>query len=125
MNKEDGLGSSSKFLIGFDDYRISCVIGVYPEERVREQEIFVDLRVGHDAVQNDELSTTLCYVELAALCADLACKEQFKLLETFAAAVMQQIVLRYGKRSIWIRIRKPGGLIHAAATVVEAKWDGH
>lgn len=115
----------SKFLIGFDDYRISCVIGVYPQERGREQEIFLDLRVGHAGVRNDELSTTLCYVELADLCVELARRGQFKLLETFAAAVMQQIVLRYGERSIWIRIRKPGGLTGASATVVEARWDGH
>ncbi len=114
--------------IGFDQYCISCVIGVYPDERHKEQDIFLDLRVGHDieaCIREDNVEKTLCYVELAELCSHLAKTKQFKLLETFAAEVVDQIIQRYGQRSVWVRIRKPSGLPYSAGTVVEVTWDGH
>lgn len=113
--------------IGFDDYCISCIIGVYPEERIREQNIFVDLRVGHEitaCIQEDDVSKTLCYVELATLCEQLAKRRKFKLLETFAAETIDQILKTYGQRYVWIRLRKPNALPSASATVVEVTWDG-
>lgn len=114
--------------IGFDALSISCIIGVYPEERRVEQNIIVDLRVAHDiatCVQEDDVSKTLCYAELARLCEQLAKNRKFKLLETFAAEAVDQIIKAYGQRYVWIRIRKPNALPSASATVVEVTWDGH
>lgn len=113
--------------IGFDGYCISCIIGVYPEERLQEQNVYVDLRVGHDirdCIQEDDVTKTLCYVELANLCEQLAKKKQFKLLETFAAEAIDQIIKTYGQRYVWMRLRKPKALSSASATVVEVTWDG-
>ena len=54
-------------LIGFEHLPIKCVIGVHPEERSKEQEIFVDLKVEADfgvCAESDHINHTVNYVRL-------------------------------------------------------------
>lgn len=111
-----------KGIIGFEHYRISCVIGVYAEERKREQEIYVDLKVEYDfskCVQTDRVEDTLDYVKLADMCQGLAKKGHYQLLEKFASDVLKNVLNESGVSKAWIKVKKPGGLLQADYTTVE------
>jgi dihydroneopterin aldolase len=108
--------------IGFKKHRIHCVIGNNPEERNQAQDIFVDLRVKVDfanAAQSDNLKDTICYTFFADLCTQLAQKNRYRLLETFAAAVLENILQQPNVQSAWIRIRKPNAIPTAEYALIE------
>lgn len=119
--------------IGFDEHRINCLIGVYPNEAVTKQDIFVDLRVAHDfskCALTDEYHHALCYVRLADLCTEIAVSRRFQLLESLAYEILLKLKKDYRIPWAWIRIKKPLGLASAENTIVELeyrgdKWAGH
>lgn len=109
-------------IVGFEHYKIRCVIGVYPSERVRKQDIYVDLRVRTDfsrCVASDELRDAVDYIVLARLCHDLAQARSYKLLETFAEEALTKILLNEEIMWAWIRIRKPKALPGAQCGFIE------
>ena len=84
--------------IGFEELCIDCIIGIMPEERSRVQSIYVDLKVEADfsqCVHSDHMHHSINYVEPADLCIDIAKKNQFQLLETFANAVLESLLARF------------------------------
>lgn len=105
-------------LIGFENLRLSCIIGVYPEERLVEQNLFVDLRVTIQPIKEDRIEDTLDYVVLAELCGAVA-KQNHQLIESFAKEVLNQILKIDNVEKAWIRVKKPNALLHAQHTFVE------
>lgn len=127
-------------MIGFDHYKIRCIIGVNPEERIQEQDIFLDLRVETDFAQcalSDSLEETIDYDRLAALCRELAQKGKYHLMETFAYNLLQAIFNQFNVAWASVKIKKPLDFPLQTYNVVElraehplnrgkdSKWDGH
>ena len=108
--------------IGFEEQRVSCIIGIHPHERVQEQDIFIDLRVevnfpsGESAPQ---ISDTVDYVALANLCSVVAKEGRHQLLETLAVDIIDAIMERFPVNEVRIKIRKPEALPEAAFAFVE------
>lgn len=104
--------------IGFENYRISCIIGVYPEEQHVIQDLYIDLRVKIDPVLNDQIEETVCYVSLAELCSQIG-ERHYQLIETFAAEALTEILKI--KKIEWasIRVKKPNALLRADYAFVE------
>ncbi|NGX41917.1 MAG: Dihydroneopterin aldolase [Chlamydiae bacterium] len=108
--------------IGFKDLRIVCILGIEDEERVKEQEIFVDFRVTTDfsnSADSDHLEDTIDYVTLAEICTRLAKENQFQLLEKYAAEVLEAVLDNSNILEASIKVRKPKGLASAAYSFVE------
>lgn len=110
-------------IIGIESHRISCIIGNNPHEWEQEQDIFVDVKVETDfsaCAASDKLTDTIDYVQLAELCTELATKQRYHLMETFAVDVLEKLLHGYPSiRWAWIRIKKPGALPSSAYTYVE------
>jgi FolB domain-containing protein len=109
-------------VLGFENHRISCIIGAYPAERNNEQDIFVDLKVKADLskpAKTDDLNDTIDYAALANLCTELARKNGYQLLEAFAGDVLNEIFSRFAVEEAWIKIKKPNAIETADYCMVE------
>lgn len=108
--------------VGFDKLSIPCIIGVYPEERVKEQTILITLAVEVDmkaCVFTDGLQQTFDYEELAALCQEIATEGKYNLLEKLGWDILG--VLRKDERVLAakIRIDKPFSFPSVQGSFVE------
>ena len=126
----DQISPKNRGRIGVEGLRIDCIIGVFPEERVRLQPIYVDLEVMIDFTPFMGLEASqeyLSYVELAALATDLAKEGEYFLIEKYAVELRRSLLLRKSVYWTRVRIRKPGALADAQHAFVElegGKWDG-
>lgn len=108
-------------LVGFDHYKIDCIIGVNPEERVKSQTLFIDLLVKVDfslPAANDSLNETICYEGLSQICHTLA-KKEYQLLETFAYEIIDTLINHCKIKWAFVRIKKPLAIKGANYAVVE------
>ena len=109
-------------IIGFDQHRIECVIGIYAAEREKPQTIFIDLKVKVDltaCIQSGKIKDTVDYVALAQFCTDLAHTKKYFLLEVFAADILECCKKQFNASWAWVKIQKPAALTHAAYAFVE------
>ena len=107
-------------LIGFNQHKIKCIIGVHSNEHHSEQEIFIDLKVKTNfkrCVQTDALADTIDYVAMAEVCTLLAKSHHYHLLETYAWEVLHKLFERFPIEWAWIRIQKPAALASGYAYV--------
>lgn len=87
-------------LIGFKELQISCIIGLYDEERTREQPLIIDLEV-----QTEDF---IDYVALASLVMQVAKEGRFALIETLAKECARALKKRWPEiASLEICVKKP------------------
>jgi len=111
-------------LIGFENLKIVCIIGVNPEERIHEQPIFVDVKVEanfHASAQSDHVRDTINYVTLSDLCTEFAQKGQYQLIEKYAYDVLKRFLSDFSINWAWIKVKKPQAVPAADFTSVELK----
>lgn len=109
-------------MIGFSGHQISCIIGIYPIEREKEQLIKVDLKIKVDfskCLASGLFHDTVDYVQLAQLCTKLATEKKYLLLETFAADILDQCLELFGAQWAWVRIQKPSAIATADFAFIE------
>jgi FolB domain-containing protein len=121
--------------VGFENLRISCVIGTLNEEREKEQDILVDIKaeVRLDAcLLTDRVKDTLDYTALAALCIRLARENKYHLLESLAGAIIKSAFELFEIRWVLVKIKKAAAISDANWAFVEMekhqrrqKWLGH
>lgn len=112
-------------IVGFEHLKINCIIGINPEERVREQEIYVDLKVELDfaaCAATGKIQDTLDYVYLADLCTTMAQAEKYQLMESFAYAIIHKLSQDPRVAGSWIKVKKPQALSSAAFAMVELRY---
>lgn len=118
-----------KGTIGFEDLAITCILGCCPEERVKEREILVDLEVQLDLsvpAKSDRIEDALSYVDLADLCIEIAQINKFHLLEAYATAVLETILLNYSSVvSAHIKVKKPQAFPGVKWTTVDLTKERH
>lgn len=121
MNWSD---NNSGFLaeIGFRKLKIHCIIGVEKFERVKPQDIYVDLKVSYDissCIKDDQVAHAIDYVALAEVCSDIAKEGGFHLIETYAWHVLQYLRSHFPIKHAWIQVKKPMAIKLAACSFVE------
>ncbi len=107
--------------IGFDNHKITCIIGAEPEERHADQDIFVDLEAEADfshCASTDSLHDAIDYVQLAHVCTEVAQKGKYFLIEAYASDCLNELLKRFPIEKAWIKIKKPQGLPSANYAVV-------
>ena len=110
--------------IGFDDHRVTCIIGELADERINVQDILIDLKVEADlskCVKTDSVHDTIDYVAMAELCTRLAQIGQYRMLEMLAWQITEKMLQEFPILSIWIRIKKPGAIPTTKHSYVELK----
>jgi len=109
-------------ILGIHRRRISCVIGVYPEERQQEQILIVDAKIKvhiTHCLASDELIDTVDYLLIAELCTRLAQEKKYFLLERLASDILEACLSRFQALWGWVRIEKPLAIADAACAFVE------
>lgn len=111
-----------KGVIGFEEHRINCIIGILPQERVEPQDIFIDLKVGYDfsiSSVTDDILDTIDYTKMTFLCTEIAQEGKYQLLEKLAADILKALLDQFDITWAWIRIKKPNGIPSAQNSSVE------
>jgi dihydroneopterin aldolase len=84
--------------------------GYYKAERELGQRFEMDIEVECDlrqAADTDDLSKTIDYREVYSLAKDVFENYKFKLLETVAERIAEQILKSFNVMTVLIRVRKP------------------
>jgi dihydroneopterin aldolase len=104
------------------DLRVSCIVGVHPPERQREQDLFVDVDLWFDfgpAAASDKIHDTLDYTTVAAGLAEFIRAERFQLIETLACRGCEHLLFRLPRvERCRLVIRKPGAVPGAQCAMV-------
>ncbi|MFC1586107.1 dihydroneopterin aldolase [Fibrobacterota bacterium] len=110
--------------ITIKDLKITCIIGIHPEERNTAQAIFLDIDLDYDiksAAENDDVRFAVDYHDLSQLLEQWLKERRFKLLESLAEKSCSMIFERWPEiKRCKIKVKKPGAVPearHAALTV--------
>jgi dihydroneopterin aldolase len=109
-------------MIGFERYKVRCIIGTHEHERIHPQEIEIDLRVEANisaAAATDDLKNTINYIQLAELCEKTALEGHYHLLEAYAAATLDKISVTFNVKKAWMCVRKAKAITAADYALVE------
>lgn len=102
--------------------QLPAIVGVYPHERVREQPVEVDLEFETEiaaAVENDAIEHAVDYDALTQRVTQTVQTLRPVLLESLAAAILDELERTPGVQAPNVRVRKPAALALAAAVEVE------
>ena len=72
--------------ISIVDLEITCIIGILPNERVKEQTVLLDIYLDVDiggSTFSDDINETIDYTIMAEMATKLAISKKYKLIESF------------------------------------------
>lgn len=112
-----------KLSIGIRNLRVSTLIGVYPGERLKEQEIILNLELEIDERGisiSDQLCDTVDYAMVASQLSDWMKTQSSHLIENLAhLAILKVFGLDSRIVSISLEIMKPGCIPNADGAIVK------
>ncbi len=97
-------------IIKIADLKVRCTIGVFSEEREKEQELSIDLALECDfskCVTTDAIEDTINYDEVIQLVRQTALSRPFHLLETFASESLHALFDSFTVSWAKITVKKP------------------
>lgn len=109
-------------VVGFHQHQILCIVGILPEERVKEQILWVDLKVKIDfspCLRSGSLDKTVNYSQLASFCTMLARDKHYGLIEAFASDIILGCFEQFNAEWAWVCVRKPSAIPTASYAFVE------
>lgn len=102
--------------------KVSCIIGILPEERIREQTLLMDVTMEHSLAQagkKGDLSLSINYAEVAYFCMNFAKKRQAFLLEELAEELCAEVLQKFGASLVTLRLVKPEAVKEASGVGIE------
>ena len=72
--------------ISIVDLEITCIIGILPDERVKEQTLLLDIYLDVDFGDSniaDDINETIDYTQIAEMATQLGISKKYKLIESF------------------------------------------
>jgi len=114
----------SNGIIGIKGHKVWCVIGCLPEERTKEQEITIDVKVRAKFSQDQKIEERICYVKIAEVCTQVAKEKQHLLLESLAIDLLETLMTTFAINWAWVGIKKPSALPSAEFAFVELGTEG-
>ena len=112
-----------KGMIAIEGLRISCIIGIFPEEREKEQELILDLELETDfsaLVWEQNIAETVDYFELSNWLENWIHERKFLLLESLAEQACLAIFQRYPLvEQVQFTVRKPAAIPKATAAKIQ------
>jgi dihydroneopterin aldolase len=94
--------------------------GVLAEERHAGQRFLFDVRLEIAEPAEDRVEATADYREIVAAVQEISDAQSYRLLESLAAAVAEELKRRFAAQRVRVRVRKPDvhlDVEHVAATV--------
>ena len=111
--------------ISLVDLEITCIIGIHPNERVQEQNVYLDINLDvdiGDSTFSDDITETIDYTIIAELATQLAISKKYKLIESFCFDLTNLFLdtFKIIKKSN-ITVKKPNALPKAKYAIFSMK----
>ena len=108
------------------DLRLRCIVGVYPEERDKTQDVTLQITLHADlqrAGRSDRLADTVDYKAIKLRIVKMVEASSFVLIERLAQAVADICLSHEAVRRVRVVVAKPGALRYARTVAVEIVRD--
>ncbi|NQY74141.1 MAG: dihydroneopterin aldolase [Candidatus Margulisbacteria bacterium] len=100
-------------MIHIENIRVSAIVGVHPEERVKKQDIMINiwLHLDHSpSIQSDSLDHAVDYQRIADQAVETVSASQFQLIETLCQRLLSQILEDKMITKATVKVGKPHAL---------------
>ncbi len=107
--------------IEIHDLLVRCIVGINPEERVKKQDVIINLTLFSDlrqAGQSDDIDHAVNYKTLTKRVLDHVEESSYYLVERMAHKVAEIAVLEFGVQRAIVSVEKPGALRFARSVGV-------
>ena len=104
------------------DLALRCIIGIYPEEREKKQDIVINVAMDCDlrrAGETDRIEDAVDYKVIKLKIAEMVEASSFNLIETLADRVAAICLADPRLRRVKVTVDKPGALRFARSVAVE------
>lgn len=106
------------------DLRVTCIIGINPQERADPQDILINICMKcdlTDACRSDAIEDTVNYKTLKDELITFCQQSSFFLIERLADEIASRCLRQERVRSVKVSVDKPGALTGASSVAVEVK----
>ena len=105
------------------DLALRCIIGIYPEEREKKQDVIINISMDVEshakAAASDDIADTTDYKAIKQDLVQLIENSDFNLIETMAERCADLCLSRPSVRAVSVTVDKPGALRFARSVAVE------
>ena len=110
--------------IEIHDLLVRCIVGINPEERVKKQDVIINLTLFADlrqAGRSDDIDDAINYKTLTKRVLDHVEESEYFLVEKMAHKIAEIAIVEFGIQRAIVSVEKPGALRFArsAGVVVE------
>ena len=114
--------------IEIHDLLLRCIVGINPEERVKKQDVIINLTLYADlrkAGVSDDIVDAINYKTLTKRVIDHVEESEYFLVEKLAHSIAQIAIQEFGVERAIVSLEKPGALRFARSVgvVVERSWE--
>jgi|SRR5579863_5937742 D-erythro-7,8-dihydroneopterin triphosphate epimerase len=113
-------------VICIKNLRVSSILGVYEEERRKERDIIINVRVEYnagDALRTDALEDALDYKQVRDRIVNFVTGTQFKLIEKLADGIIQVLIADARITRVHLEVDKPHALRLAESVSAIIEWE--
>ena len=113
-------------VICIKNLRVSIILGVYEEERHRERDVIINARLEYNAqnaLKTDSIEDALDYKQLRDHIVSVVSVTKFKLLETLADRLLQELIKDARILKVQLEIDKPNALRLADSVSAIVTWE--
>ncbi len=103
------------------DIKLSTRIGIHPWEQQCNQNLHLDLALQTNAkaiAEHDDIQQAINYDEIVQHILHFVKEHQFKLIETLAEQLAQQLLMHFSTQWVQITLHKPGALQQASDVAI-------
>ncbi len=107
--------------IQIHDLLLRCIVGINPEERVKKQDVIVNLTLYvdmHQAGRSDDIEDAVNYKTLTKRVIDHVEQSEYFLVEKLAHTIAEIAVSEFGVQRATVSLEKPGALRFARSVGV-------
>ena len=107
--------------IEIHDLLLRCIVGINPEERVKKQDVIINLTLYGDmraAGASDDIADAINYKTLTKRLIDHVEESEYFLVEKLAHSLAQIAVKEFGVERAIVSVEKPGALRYARSVGV-------
>ena len=110
---------------GLKGLQVTCIVGVFKQERVQPQPVVIDIELDYDmatAAGSDAIGDAVDYDRVAAAVTGLVQQRKFTLIETMAEETASMLLEQISRvRVVRLEIRKPQAVAAAACAFVRVE----
>lgn len=107
--------------IEIHDLLVRCIVGINPEERIKKQDVIINLTLFGDlrqAGQSDDIEDAINYKTLTKRVIDHVEESEYYLVERMAHKIAEIAIREFGVERAIVSVEKPGALRFARSVGV-------